>query len=785
MANRNSVSSSWKITAIGKHVHSSQCTISRRLAPHNRNSLADVTFYSFWGIFWIDVSSDEAAEEGFARLGGLANKDKTFEAGMHWLSNSSQPWLLILDNADEPDMTISRYFPAGGRGHIIITTKNANNRVHATIGEVNFQEMEEEDAITLLLKTAGDEDTNYQRRMLAKPITATLGYLALALTHAGAAIRRKMCTLESYLRIYLKHMIQLPPSNSSNNHDRSIITSYEIPYQRLEQRGDLASKDAIEILHVFAFLHFQDIPSNIFRKAWNQLQTADMSAQETSSLFTRLWISSPQAVQQQRERCIPGLLRQHRWEEIRVRRALAFLSDLSFVYYDDVKQLCSMHPFVHLWARQRLSASSQEYWLDVTTALLANSISSQLEASGRAYRRLLVPHLGVCFQARHANELFLNYEDDLHRASRAEKVASVYAEIGDWKKAREIYEKIYKLRANRFGLYHHDTLKVMTHLGQVYWDLFDAQKVVPMRLKIYDINAHSLGEANPLTLKSLSNLSNAYWLAGDRLSARDCGTRAVNGLMETLGPEDPDTLMAMFYLARTQLHLGQCDQAQRQLEKVLDVRIRYYGLKHPDTLMAMEELAMAYHGLGRMSDAEEKLIQVLLSRRSILGEEHAYTLWAVNDLAKVYADSGRGDEALEMLKETVQVASRTLGPHHIGTRMTKFNIAHAFNSKGDFIEAENILRKMIPNDSSLAMHPDFMAAKIELAWTCRNLGRLDEAEEYYRWALQTIKDRKGAGVNHRWIQKIMEALRGIYEEQNRIDAYEECKRQMAPILSAE
>ena len=259
--------------------------------------------------------------------------------------------------------------------------------------------MEEEDAITLLLKAAGDESTNFERRKLAQPITATLGRLALALTHAGAAIRRKMCTLESYLRIYLQHMITLPPSNSSNNHDRSIITTYEIPYQRLERRGDVASEDATEILHVFAILHFQDIPSIMFRKAWNRLQTAGVSERETSSFFKKLWISSSPAIQQQRQGRIPSLLCQQRWDDLRILRALAVLSELSFICHDDVKQLCSMHPFVHLWARQRLTVSNQEYWLDVTAALLADSISSELEASGRAYRRLLVPHIGVYLHA--------------------------------------------------------------------------------------------------------------------------------------------------------------------------------------------------------------------------------------------------------------------------------------------------------------------------------------------------------------------------------------------------
>jgi hypothetical protein len=97
-------------------------------------------------------------------------------------------------------MDVSRYFPAGGRGHIILTTKNPNNVVHATIDDANFREMEEEDAITLLLKAAQQPGTeeykDLGRRKLAKPIISALGYLAIAIIHAGATIRRGISTLE-------------------------------------------------------------------------------------------------------------------------------------------------------------------------------------------------------------------------------------------------------------------------------------------------------------------------------------------------------------------------------------------------------------------------------------------------------------------------------------------------------------------------------------------------------------------------------------------------------------
>lgn len=156
--------------------------------------------FSYWGVFWIDASSDGNAESGFAYLGEQAGKGAAFAAGIHWLSNCSRPWLLVLDNADDPDLDVSKYIPAGWRGHILITSRYPENVNYATIGNFYFRGLDPEEGIALLLKSAHvpttPEDPNTQSRKLAQGIASELGYLALALTHAGTAIRRNIYTLE-------------------------------------------------------------------------------------------------------------------------------------------------------------------------------------------------------------------------------------------------------------------------------------------------------------------------------------------------------------------------------------------------------------------------------------------------------------------------------------------------------------------------------------------------------------------------------------------------------------
>ena len=387
---------------------------------------------------------------GFANLGRIANKDATFEAGKHWLSNCQKSWLLVIDNADKRDMDVSKYFPAGGRGHIILTTRNPNNVVHATIGESNFREMAEEDAITLLLRAAHqpgtDDYKDPNRRILAKPIVSALGCLALALIHAGATIRRRLYTLESYLRVYEKEMMiskQLLPSAGSSSEelkDRCITATYDIPFNDTKESRDLASIDAIEILHIFAFLHFQQIPEAIFRNAWNNLQLSRIPSPKETSHKLALWPKQtrPENWQQGsfKQNQLPGILLQSTWEDRRLHDALAVLYELSFIYYDDVRQMCWMHPMVHLWARNRLGPEEQKHWLETSTSLVAYSISPNLEPSGRDYRRLLTPHFANCLQVWHSSARSGASANNAIRASASDRFAAVYAEVGDWQKSQ-------------------------------------------------------------------------------------------------------------------------------------------------------------------------------------------------------------------------------------------------------------------------------------------------------------------------------------------------------------
>ena len=117
---------------------------------------------------------------------------------MSWLQDTSQPWLLILDNADDPNINLSPYLPAGVRESILITSHLPEcARKYSNAGKDEYERLAEETAVELLLKSCNIDlilQSEYEDD--AHVILDLLGCHALAVLQAGATISHGICKLE-------------------------------------------------------------------------------------------------------------------------------------------------------------------------------------------------------------------------------------------------------------------------------------------------------------------------------------------------------------------------------------------------------------------------------------------------------------------------------------------------------------------------------------------------------------------------------------------------------------
>ena len=139
------------------------------------------------------------AKNSFAKIGRLGGLEATKSAGKYWLSQPDTPWLLVIDNVDNPELDLPSLFVQGRKGHILVTTRNPDFRRHATVGSVELKGVQKRDALHLLLKRADvPRPWDAATEIIGNEVTKALGYLALALVQAGTSIFRKICDLKDY-----------------------------------------------------------------------------------------------------------------------------------------------------------------------------------------------------------------------------------------------------------------------------------------------------------------------------------------------------------------------------------------------------------------------------------------------------------------------------------------------------------------------------------------------------------------------------------------------------------
>ena len=139
------------------------------------------------------ISSIPAAQD--------SSLDGSVESVLDWISYIQDEWLIVFDNADNlsPE-EVARFFPSGNQGNILITSRNQlMGRIVSLENSIEIKEMEELDAVSLLLKASCLSPSD-EHLEAARKIVIDLGCIPLAVDHAGAYIGAGKCNINTYLK---------------------------------------------------------------------------------------------------------------------------------------------------------------------------------------------------------------------------------------------------------------------------------------------------------------------------------------------------------------------------------------------------------------------------------------------------------------------------------------------------------------------------------------------------------------------------------------------------------
>ncbi|KAL8626124.1 hypothetical protein Q9189_008194, partial [Teloschistes chrysophthalmus] len=516
----------------------------------------------FWGIFWIDASSVESLERGYLQVAEACGLEARVSVVRRWLSNAAEPWALILDNADDPRLDISRYFPVGNRGFILITTRNPDCQLHSTVGSYELGVMATYEAVTLLLRAAGEDNiSNRLKRDAAESVVHTLGYLALAITQAGAVIRQGYCKLEDYQTLYSrrrKELLSQKAIQGGEDYRYTVYTTWEVSRQMIEEMLTEAGQDALALLRIFSFLHYEGISEEIFDRVWRGLYKNRQSD----------WMVSHQ---------LKMLLRQsnQEWDVYPLRAAISILRAFSLIHCDK-NNLISVHPLVHSWTRDQMSVSDEDWVWKQTTATIALSIPWTFKTADYRFRQSIIPHIDACLKFREEGVFSLqSVGEECQRM--ASSFALVYSEAGRGPEALQLTERVVEAYKRTLGEEHPDTLRSMHGLALRYSEAGRGPEALQLAERVVEARKRTLGEEHPNTLGSMHSLALRYSEAGRGPEALQLTERVVEAYKRTLGEEHPNTLGSMHGLALRYSEAGRGPEALQLTERVVEVRKRVLG----------------------------------------------------------------------------------------------------------------------------------------------------------------------------------------------------------------
>ena len=733
-----------------------------------------------------------------------------------------------MDNADNPRVKLDNYFPEGERGHILLTTRVPAHKDYGTVGSqfFHFEGLEQNDGNELLLKAASKPlppDSPTER--LVTSITRALGSLPLALIHAGKAINRGLCKLDDYLHYHAIERQRVRDARSKGflRNDElyiNVYSAFEINFLGLaykamaeSEAGRTEATDAIQLLRMFGFLHHDHIrleflinaitypkieqEQHMKEQQREKFDKADLKSRSWEQILKGIGMEILLFISKDRTPpVLPEILRNTdalgRENEVRLRAALNELTQLSLITYNDKDNDYSMHPVVHVWARERpdFSAMEQAIWCQAAANALAQNILLPPLANTEKDERLrrdLVPHVDHVRErqqeiheaiirnrkrSRKPSWLFSKPRKTETQVTHLAKFSRVYAQCGRWDQAKSL-----QLEAEEFvaplGPEHPSTIRIKLALSGTYWHLGQGNEAAELQSQVLQAHINLFGEGHPDTLKVMDVLGESRWQQGRFNESLQLHERAFEGMRPKLGPEHENTLKAADNLGRAHTTFWRMEQA-RKLHAMAVAGMKTnkkLGPMHLDTLVAMDNLALTYleknpieYNSGEDLDhAYQLLVEVVISRVKKLGKEHPYTLWATANLARVKGAQGKLAEAESDIRAGVKIATRDLGAGHIGTLFGKLHLGHNLLRQERIPEAIELLVEVADGyqrtgSTNEGEHPDRITALHHLSVCYKMQGKIAQAVETCEQAIGRLAAI--GGETHPY----MKQLEGILED---------------------
>jgi DNA-binding SARP family transcriptional activator/Tfp pilus assembly protein PilF len=657
-------------------------------------------------VWWLNAESEAGIIDGLVRLGSqfvpaLAKIDDRRSAAeqvvANVLSELTKTVLLVFDNLD--DERLARAWSPRADAHILITSRNA--ALGGDIVPIRLPPFSAVETTHYLRREIGRTDlTDADALLLAQ----TLGFLPLALAHAGAYLRgTPNVSAGRYIERINDHLTRTP---RGADYDRAVSATFREAIARAEAEAP----GAAALLCLAACYAPDALPAELFEQA--------------AAAYAALVPVILEAGAAGRD------LRSAVDDPLGVEDALGVLHRLSLLTFSLEARTYTLHRLVQSAARAALGPAAGAWYESAAAVAQAAFPECDLRHWPRCER--LAPHARAvldalprdaafapaarlalrCGRYLHKRAAYADAESVLRRGLAIAEAGNALApnsELGDHlaavaarrrdtsrgAEAEPLLRRSIELLEQHCGAEHPAVAAVLNDFAIL---LHYANRVTEAEThyrRALAIDEHASGANAPVVALRLHNLALALHETNGTAEAEPLLRRALSIDRGAYGPDHPDVASDLGSLGWLLLDSGRIIEAEPLLQRTIDIRAAAFGDAHPSFAHALADVAVLLHDAGRFAEAERLCGQALAIYEASYGAQHPVVAACLNTVAELLADAGRLDQAKAIYRRALASDEATYGPHHPNVGRDLNNYAGLLVRAGRAAEAEPLLARAL------------------------------------------------------------------------------------------
>ncbi|MBU2667890.1 tetratricopeptide repeat protein [Actinoplanes bogorensis] len=672
-------------------------------------------------------------------------------------------WLLVFDNAEDPAQ-VREFFPTGGAGKIIITSRNPEWGRGALPIEVDTFERDES---VRFLTNRNPNLSQFDADRLAE----ALGDLPLAIEQAAAWHQTTAMPVPEYLELLENKRLELFDQEPPPDYRLTVRAAWKLSLEQLRE----VNLGALQLLQVCSYF----APEPISRKLFAGSPTAPISDELDATLSDTFRLS--RAIRDIQRYALAKI--DHRHNTLQIHRLIRLVLDDSM---DEEQKLQMRHGAHTMLANNNpLNPSRSEEWprygslrphVDASRAVESQDPRVQELVAGIArYLYYWGDHQG----SEQLSAESLGYRridrgpNDPHTLRLAKWVGWMYFTNGKLAEARQLNADTLARYREHFGEEDEGTLDAMWVVAGDMRAAGDFQAALELDQKAVETGRRVLGDDDPAYLDGAHNMGVTLRLLGRFTDALKLDTvtwekrKVVRGnddsatmntrngmlidmresgqyieacqLEEKLYAEHlalfqkdaPATLLVARTLAVMRRKAGDHPSALKLNQDTFERYRDRYDENYPNTIATALNLAVDLRHAGDLGASRELSEWTVRKYHKIFGPRHVFTLSARINLAIVLRHQNEIGAAYEHNRECVEILTDTLGPAHPITLVAETNLATTLADRGDFSAAFELdTDTLARSERALGVeHPSTLACSVNVALDLRGLDRVAEADK--------------------------------------------------------